>query len=174
MNLRPSHPAGDSLAALAERVRATPRADSAGLTSAHVRVTGVTLRGQEARPGDLFAALPGATSHGGRYAADAVRQGAVAVLTDEAGAQIVDEHVDVPVLLHPTPRAVLGELAAVVYGRPSEELRVIGAPGTSAKPPTTHLVEAGLPAAGRVPVLIGTVGIPIDGRDEASALTSPE
>ncbi len=174
MNLRPSHPAGDSLAALAERVRATPRADSAGLTSAHVRVTGVTLRGQEARPGDLFAALPGATSHGGRYAADAVRRGAVAVLTDEAGAQIVDEHVDVPVLLHPNPRAVLGELAAVVYGRPSERMRVIGVTGTSGKTTTTHLIEAGLRAAGRVAGLIGTVGIRIDGRDEVSALTTPE
>ncbi len=82
--------------------------------------------------------------------------------------------VDVPVLVHPSPRAVLGEVAAMVYGHPSERLRVIGVTGTSGKTTTTYLVEAGLRAAGRVAGLIGTVGIRIDGRDEPSALTTPE
>ncbi|MGH7291493.1 MAG: UDP-N-acetylmuramoyl-L-alanyl-D-glutamate--2,6-diaminopimelate ligase, partial [Myxococcota bacterium] len=82
--------------------------------------------------------------------------------------------IDVPVLVHPAPRAVLGELAAGVYGRPSERVRVIGVTGTSGKTTTTYLVEAGLRAAGRVVGLIGTVGIRIDGRDEPSTLTTPE
>lgn len=174
MNLRPSRPVGEGLAALTERVRAVPRIGIAGSRSAHLRITGVTLRSQDTQPGDLFAALPGASAHGARYAEDAVRMGAVAVLTDEAGVQIIAGHVEVPVLVHPTPRAVLGELAAVVYGRPSEHLRVIGVTGTSGKTTTTFLVEAGLRAAGRVVGLVGTVGIRIDGRDEPSALTTPE
>lgn len=171
MNLRPSRPAGEGLVALAERVRALPLA---GADSTRVRVTGVTLRSQDARPGDLFAALPGASSHGARYAADAVRQGAVAVLTDEAGVKVMGGGVAAPVLVHPAPRTVLGELAAAVYGRPSEHVRVIGVTGTSGKTTTTYLVEAGLRAAGRVAGLVGTVGIRIDGRDEPSALTTPE
>jgi UDP-N-acetylmuramoyl-L-alanyl-D-glutamate--2,6-diaminopimelate ligase len=171
MNLRPSRHTGEGLAALAERVRAVP---AAGAASAHVRVTGVTLRSQDVRHGDLFAALPGASSHGARYAADAVRQGAVAVLTDEAGAQIIAGSLEAPVLVHPSPRSVLGEVAAGVYGRPSERMRVIGVTGTSGKTTTTYLVEAGLRAAGRVAGLVGSVGIRIDGRDEPSALTTPE
>src|SRR4051794_30678313 len=123
MNLRPSRPVGEGLAALADRVQAVPLG---GAGSESVRVTGVTLRGQDAQPGDLFAALPGSSAHGAKYAADAVRRGAVAVLTDEAGVTVMADGVDVPVLVHPAPRAVLGELAAVVYGRPSEHLRVIG------------------------------------------------
>jgi UDP-N-acetylmuramoyl-L-alanyl-D-glutamate--2,6-diaminopimelate ligase len=135
----------------------------------------VTLRGQDAQPGDLFAALPGATSHGAKYAADAVRRGAVAVLTDEAGAVVLAGEVDdVPVLVHPAPRSVLGELAAGVYGRPSERMRVIGVTGTSGKTTTTYLVEAGLRAAGRVVGLVGTVGVRVDGVDEPSSLTTPE
>ncbi len=171
MNLRPSRPAGEGLDTLAERVRAV---SVAGAGSTDVRVTGVTLRSQDARPGDLFAALPGASSHGARYAADAVRQGAVAVLTDEAGVEVMGGSVAAPVLVHPAPRTVLGELAAAVYGRPSEHMRVIGVTGTSGKTTTTYLVEAGLRAAGRVAGLVGTVGIRIDGRDEPSALTTPE
>ncbi len=77
-------------------------------------------------------------------------------------------------LIHPAPRSVLGELAATVYGHPSEVLRVVGVTGTSGKTTTTYLVEAGLRAAGRVAGLIGTVGIRIDGRDQPSALTTPE
>ncbi|MEU0498361.1 UDP-N-acetylmuramoyl-L-alanyl-D-glutamate--2,6-diaminopimelate ligase [Mycobacterium sp. NPDC006124] len=169
MNLRPSSPVGDDVAALAERVQAVLR----GASGAE-RVTGVTLRSQDVRPGDLFAALPGAKAHGAKFAADAVGQGAVAVLTDDAGAQVMAGVTGVPVLIHPAPRTVLGDVAAAVYGRPSERMRVIGVTGTSGKTTTTYLVEAGLRAAGRVTGLVGSVGIRVDGRDEPSALTTPE
>ena len=171
MNSRPSHPVGQSLGRLAEAVGAVP---ARGVTVPDIRVTGVTLRGQTAQSGDLFAALPGSTSHGGRYVGDAVARGAVAVLTDAAGIAEMGPNVDVPVLIHPSPRSVLGELAAAVYGYPSEKLRVIGVTGTSGKTTTTYLVEAGLRSAERIAGLIGTVGIRIDGRDVPSALTTPE
>jgi UDP-N-acetylmuramoyl-L-alanyl-D-glutamate--2,6-diaminopimelate ligase len=171
MNLRPSHPAGHALGPLAEQVKAVP---AAGVDVAGIRVTGVTLRGQDARAGDLFAALPGSTSHGARFVGDAVAGGAAAVLTDAAGAAEIGPDVAVPVLVHPAPRSVLGEVSATVYGRPSEQLRVVGVTGTSGKTTTTYLVEAGLRSAGRVAGLIGTVGIRVDGRDQPSALTTPE
>jgi UDP-N-acetylmuramoyl-L-alanyl-D-glutamate--2,6-diaminopimelate ligase len=171
MNLRPNHPVGQALGRLAEQVGAV---SAGGGAVPDVQITGVTLRGQNAQPGDLFAALPGASSHGGRYAAGAVAGGAVAVLTDPAGVEAMGADVDVPVLVHPDPRAVLGELAATVYGHPSDRLRVIGVTGTSGKTTTTYLVEAGLRSAERVAGLIGTVGVRIDGRDQSSALTTPE
>jgi len=171
MNLRPNHPVGQALGRLAEQVRAVA---AGGVAVPNVQVTGVTLRGQNAQPGDLFAALPGGSSHGGRYAADAVAQGAVAVLTDTAGVAHMGGEVEVPVLIHPDPRSVLGELAATVYGHPSDRLRAIGVTGTSGKTTTTYLAEAGLRSAERISGLIGTVGVRIDGRDQPSALTTPE
>ncbi|WP_299557331.1 UDP-N-acetylmuramoyl-L-alanyl-D-glutamate--2,6-diaminopimelate ligase [uncultured Mycolicibacterium sp.] len=170
MTLRPSHPAGRALRSLAEQVRAVPAVP--GEIPA-VQVTGVTLRGQDARPGDLFAALPGARAHGARYTADAAARGAVAVLTDPAG-RAEAAGAGLPVLVHPEPRAVLGELAATVYGHPAQRLRVIGVTGTSGKTTTAYLVEAGLRAAGRTAGLIGTVGVRVAGRDLPSALTTPE
>ena len=169
MNLRPAHPVGLPLDAVAELV--SPGAAAAARRD--VTVTGVTLRGQDARPGDLFAALPGARSHGAVFAAEAVAAGAVAVLTDEAGAAELGD-LGTPVLVHPSPRSVLGGVAAAVYGEPSTKLRVIGVTGTSGKTTTSYLVEAGLRAADRVAGLIGTVGIRIDGRDEPATLTTPE
>ncbi len=179
MKSRPSHPPGHGLPALAELVGAVPRD---GATAPDVGISGLTLRSQDVRPGDLFAALRGARSHGARFVGEAVRNGAVAVLTDadgvieldiEPGAAVSGEG-QIPVLIHPDPRSVLGELAATVYGRPSERLRVIGVTGTSGKTTTAYLIEAGLRAAGRVAGLIGTVGVRIDGQDQASALTTPE
>ena len=171
MNLRPSHPVGRALGPLAEQVDAVP---AAGVGVADIRITGVTLRSQDVRDSDLFAALPGASSHGARHAGEAVSRGAAAILTDPAGAAEIGRDVDVPVLIHPAPRSVLGEVAATVYGNPSEKLRVVGVTGTSGKTTTTYLVEAGLRSADRVAGLVGTVGIRVDGRDQSSALTTPE
>ena len=171
MNLRPSHPVGRALGPLAEQVAAVP---AGGVGVAHIRITGVTLRSQDVRDCDLFAALPGASSHGARHAREAVSRGAAAILTDAAGVAELGRDVDVPVLVHPAPRSVLGEVAATVYGHPSEKLRVIGVTGTSGKTTTTYLVEAGLRSADRVAGLVGTVGIRVDGRDQPSALTTPE
>ncbi|MDT5138440.1 MAG: UDP-N-acetylmuramoyl-L-alanyl-D-glutamate--2,6-diaminopimelate ligase [Mycobacterium sp.] len=175
-DLRPTTGAGMPLAVLAAQVGAVL---AAGLeytgTVPDVPVTGVTLRGQDVRPGDLFAALPGLTTHGARYAGAALERGAVAVLTDADGVAEMAAHAPaVPVLVHPAPRSVLGGLAATVYGRPSDRVTVVGITGTSGKTTTTYLVEAGLRAGGRVAGLVGTIGIRIDGADIPSALTTPE
>jgi UDP-N-acetylmuramoyl-L-alanyl-D-glutamate--2,6-diaminopimelate ligase len=159
------------LSALAAQVGATA---SNGTAVADVVVTGVTLRGQDAGPGDLFAALPGASTHGISYVRAAIERGAVAVLTDPAAAAGLRPDPGVPVLIHPAPRSVLGALAATVYGNPSARLRLIGVTGTSGKTTTTYLVEGGLRAAGRRAGLIGTVGIRIDGVDQPTTLTTPE
>jgi UDP-N-acetylmuramoyl-L-alanyl-D-glutamate--2,6-diaminopimelate ligase len=45
-------------------------------------VRGVTNASDAVAPGDLFAALPGAKAHGGRFVPAAAAAGAVAVLTD--------------------------------------------------------------------------------------------
>lgn len=172
IGLRPSAPVGARLSALAGQVGARP-ADGATAVP-DVTITGVTLRAQDVLPGDLFAALPGSTTHGARYAADAIDRGAAAVLTDAAGAAELGAARSVPTLLHPNPRGVLGGLAATVYGHPSERVAVIGITGTSGKTTTTYLVESGLRAAGRTAGLIGTIGIRIDGADIPSALTTPE
>ncbi len=174
--LRPTASAGVLLSALAAQVGAVA-ADGPDLGAAvpDVPVTGVTLRAQDVLPGDLFAALAGSSTHGARYAGDAIEHGAVAVLTDAAGVAEMGAHTRaVPTLVHPSPRSILGGLAATVYGNPSERVTVVGITGTSGKTTTTYLVESGLRAGGHTAGLIGTIGIRIDGADVPSTLTTPE
>ncbi|MBL8925661.1 MAG: UDP-N-acetylmuramoyl-L-alanyl-D-glutamate--2,6-diaminopimelate ligase [Pseudonocardia sp.] len=136
-------------------------------------VTGATLRAAEVRPGDLFAALPGARSHGADFVGQARSAGAAAVLTDPTGLDRA-RAAGVPVLVHPLPRAVLGIAAAIVYGDPTERLRVLGVTGTSGKTTVAHLLEAGLAAAGRTTGLVGTVGTRVAGATLPSVFTTPE
>ena len=139
-------------------------------------VGGVTLASGEVGPGDLYAALPGARTHGVRYAADAAGRGAVAILTDPTGR---DEAAatGLPVCVVDDPRAVLGAVADRVYGEPSGRLTVLGITGTNGKTTTAYLVEAGLAAAGVGTGLIGTVQtrtrtVGPDGQERVTALPS--
>ena len=139
----------------------------------HLEVTGVSQASSSVRPGDLYAALPGARTHGARYAAAARDAGAVAVLTDPDG-ESESMRTGLPVLVVPAPRPVLGSVAALVYGHPARDLTLIGVTGTSGKTTTTHLLSAALAGAGLRTAVVGTVGTLIDGRPVASSLTTPE
>ncbi|SFD85345.1 UDP-N-acetylmuramoyl-L-alanyl-D-glutamate--2,6-diaminopimelate ligase [Blastococcus tunisiensis] len=167
-----------TLADLADLLGA-PAAGDAGAAPA---VTGVTLASTEVRPGDLYAALPGARTHGARFAADAAGRGAVAVVTDPAGLADARD-TGLPVCVVDDPRGALGQVADRVYGGPSSQLAVIGITGTNGKTTTAYLVEAGLAEAGLATGLIGTVQTRTRGRaadgsptvtDVPSVRTTPE
>lgn len=154
------------------------RLDLVGDATAATAVTGVSLRAQDVRAGDLFAALPGARTHGVNFAVDALERGATAVLTDAAGrdelAQTLPTDATCAVLVHPHPRDVLGGVSARIYGNPSQRLKLIGITGTSGKTTTSYMVEAALLAAGHSVGLIGTVETRVDGVAVPSSLTTPE
>ena len=136
-------------------------------------VTGVTLSSRAVRPGDLYAALPGSRTHGAQYAEQAARAGAVAVLTDPAGAGPAAA-AGVPVAVVAEPRAVLGSLAAWLYGEPAAKLLTLGVTGTNGKTTSTTLLDAALRAAGRRTGLVGTVELRAGGLRIPSTGTTPE
>ena len=207
--LRPAVVAGITLGRMAEVAGLDPAAlttsgidgNQLSTDGAQIRVTGVTLRAQDARAGDLFAALPGSRVHGAAFARDAVEAGATSVLTDRAGLAALhapdraagrstaaaggpagaggegshDTRLRaVPVLVVDDPRAVIGPVAAAVYGDPSRRLSVVGVTGTSGKTTTGYLLEAALSAGGHRTGLVGTVETRIAGRASKSSLTTPE
>ncbi|MFJ2471952.1 UDP-N-acetylmuramoyl-L-alanyl-D-glutamate--2,6-diaminopimelate ligase [Streptomyces sp. NPDC087659] len=136
-------------------------------------VTGITHDSRAVRPGDVYAALPGARLHGADYVAQARDLGAAAILTDPTGADRAAA-TGLPVLVTEDPRGRMGELAAEIYGRPGEALLQIGITGTSGKTTTAYLVEGGLRGAGRRTGLIGTVEMRIDEQRIKSERTTPE
>ena len=147
--------------------------------SGSVQVTGISLNSRSVRPGDLYVALPGATRHGADFVSQAVDAGAVAVLTDDAGARLLalGHDIAVPVLLAGEPRSVVGRLSALIYqSRPdgAGAPALFGVTGTNGKTTTTYFINALLRALGKRTGLIGTIEILAGGEPIPSLLTTPE
>lgn len=136
-------------------------------------ITSMSLDSTALEPsGALFAALPGTRRHGAEFAAGTT---AAAILTDGAGRDILLAAGESrPIIVVTDVRAVLGALAAEVYGHPSRDLTIIGVTGTSGKTTTSYLLEVGLINAGHKVGLIGTTGTRIDGVPVPTKLTTPE
>jgi UDP-N-acetylmuramoyl-L-alanyl-D-glutamate--2,6-diaminopimelate ligase len=139
-----------------------------------VRVRGVRHDSRAVEPGDLFVARKGEKSDGTRFAADAVKRGAVAVM---AASDAVDVgRPNVPLVVVEDVASALAFAASAVYGHPSFSLEVVGITGTNGKTTTTHLVRAavdgaiGRPSCG----VLGTVGHSFDGWRAAAEHTTPE
>jgi len=138
-----------------------------------VGVSGFTHDSRAVQPGDLYAAMAGATAHGAQFAAQAAQNGAVAILTDREGAAR-SAATGLPVLVVPSVRPVLGPIAARLYGDPANDLLMLGVTGTNGKTTVSYLIDGGLRAAGYLTGLIGTVETRIGDRALKSSRTTPE
>lgn len=142
-------------------------------------VTGISLNSRAIEPGDLYMALPGASRHGADFVPQAVEAGAVAVVTDDAGARqlaLAGEQ-PVPVLIVDEPRTVVGRLAALIYRSQPDDggfPTLFGVTGTNGKTTTTYFINSLLRALGKTPGLIGTIEILAGGDPIPSLLTTPE
>ncbi|MFC3690329.1 UDP-N-acetylmuramoyl-L-alanyl-D-glutamate--2,6-diaminopimelate ligase [Aquipuribacter hungaricus] len=148
-----------------------------GPTGADQHVVGVSLDSRRAGPGQLWAALPGSTTHGARHARQALDAGAVAVLTDPEGARLVAGEAGergTCLLVTDDPRSSLGPVAADVHGHPSEQLALVGVTGTNGKTTVSTLVDELLRSLGATTGLIGTIRARVGATELASSFTTPE
>lgn len=119
-------------------------------------VTGLAYDSRNVRAGTLFFAVPGVHVDGHDYAAVAVKDGAIGVVSEREM-----EGLDAPQLVVDRTRRALADAADAWYEQPSKELEVIGITGTDGKTTTSFLAVELLRAGGRRPGLIGTVAADI-------------
>ncbi|MGH2971325.1 MAG: Mur ligase family protein [Gaiellaceae bacterium] len=135
---------------------------------APVEVLDLVYDARHATPGSLFFCVPGARADGHDFAAQAISNGAVALVVERALA------VGVPQIVVPDARAAMAPAADAFFGHPTAELEVAGATGTSGKTTTTFLLYAILAAAGRRPGLLGTIEARVGGERRGVQRTTPE
>jgi UDP-N-acetylmuramoyl-L-alanyl-D-glutamate--2,6-diaminopimelate ligase len=142
--------------------------------SSAVSMTGISMNTGDLRPGDLFIAMPGVKTHGANFVHKAIEQGAVAVVTDTQGMQLLQDCA-LPTLVLENPRTHLGDLAAYVYGNTEGNMPILfGTTGTNGKTSTTYLLEGILRQLKRVTGLTSTAERHIAGEVIVSRLTTPE
>ena len=136
-----------------------------------INITALTADSRQVIPGALFVAVSGENYDGHDYIADAVKQGAVAVVGEHD-----PEQSDVGFIRVPDSRLALAELAATWNGFPSRSLTLIGVTGTDGKSTTCNLLFEILREAGIKAGMITTVNAVIGDRvlDTGLHVTTPE
>jgi len=133
-----------------------PALDSAQVLAVpDVTVTGIAADSRQVKPGDLFVSIPGAHVDAHRFIPEAIRRGAVAVVSQRP----FEVPPGIGAIVVPDARYALSALADRFYDYPSCTLKMVGVTGTNGKTTTAFLVEAIARAAGRTMGVIGTAGM---------------
>lgn len=125
-------------------------------------VGGLEMDSRKVREGDVFIAVPGLTTHGLQYAAEAIRRGCVAVLypDDESAQQWLEQLVGCTVPLVPVTglNEKLGPLASRFYGTGDMAMQVVGITGTNGKTSCAHFLAQSWSQAHGAAGFMGTLG----------------
>jgi UDP-N-acetylmuramoyl-L-alanyl-D-glutamate--2,6-diaminopimelate ligase len=148
----------------------------AGLISAlppgldQAEAAGLDYDSRRVQAGWIFFAFPGARTDGRQFAADALKRGAVAVVSESpAPEEYADRWLQVA-----HGRKALAIAARNFYGKPDEKLGLTGITGTNGKTTTAFLVDSVLRAARKVTAMIGTIEYHLAGRVLPAVNTTPE
>ncbi|WP_246132841.1 UDP-N-acetylmuramoyl-L-alanyl-D-glutamate--2,6-diaminopimelate ligase [Devosia ginsengisoli] len=131
-------------------------------------VFGLNSDSRRIEPGDIFFALPGANVHGNQFVPDAVKRGALAVISDTA--PVGDP--GVPVIIVKDVRASYARAASRIF-EPQPEITV-AVTGTNGKTSVAAFVRQIWHYAGIAGASIGTLGVDTATRHIDGSLTTPD
>ncbi|GHV51154.1 UDP-N-acetylmuramoyl-L-alanyl-D-glutamate--2,6-diaminopimelate ligase [Synergistales bacterium] len=127
-------------------------------------------RAAAGRDGVLFACFRGTKFDGHDFARSAAEAGCAAVLCERE----LSDLGNIPQIITHNVRAMMGEAAAIVYGRPAEKMTMIGLTGTNGKTTTAYIMRSVTRANGTATGMMGTI-VRDDGASETEASrTTPE
>ena len=136
-------------------------------------VTDMTLDSRRIVGGELFIAIPGLSSDGRDFIADACRRGASAVLAEAA-----DDYplplscMDAPVISVKDLQSQMGVLANRYYRQPSEAVKVLGVTATNGKTSCCWFISQMMEKLDTPCALMGTVGQGMPGHLSSSLNTT--
>ncbi len=144
--------------------------------SSNPKITGVALDSRLVKPGFVFVAASGIPLagreplNGHDFISKALENGAVTVI----GSKPLE--LNVPYIQVPNPRETCALLAKEIWGRPDEQLKIIGITGSKGKSTTVALVYHLLENAGLKAAQMSTVAVRFAGREEhlPGHFTTPE
>lgn len=133
-------------------------------------VSDATHDSRQAHAGTLFAAIRGLTTDGHRFVPDVMRRGAAGIISElDAPADFQGAWLKVA-----NAREALAKAAAVIYGNPSHDLKLVGITGTNGKTTTTYLCFALAEANGEKAAMLTTVEYRIGEKSQPAVRTTPE
>jgi UDP-N-acetylmuramoyl-L-alanyl-D-glutamate--2,6-diaminopimelate ligase len=133
-----------------------------------LEVSGLAVDSRMVRPGELFFALAGSKTDGGRFIDQAIASGAVAVAGDHPPQGMYR----VPFVSTPNPRRALALAAAKFY--PRQPATIAAITGTSGKTSVAAFTRQIWQRLGHESASIGTIGLVSPKRTIYGSLTTPD
>jgi len=137
-----------------------------------IQVKGLSLDSRTLQPGDVFVAMKGHQVDGRDYIAAALERGAAAVIAERD--QKVGGGGTAPIVEVEGLDRIAGDLAHLVYGRPSERLWLAGVTGTNGKTSVSQWIAQAMNAWDCKCAVIGTLGNGFPGALSETANTTPD
>ena len=116
----------------------------------NVEISGVTYNARNVKDGKAFVCVCGPTHDGHEDAMLATENGAAVIIAER------DTGADNQILVNDT-HAVYGDMCANWFGRPADDMTIIGVTGTNGKTSVTYMLKAILERNGEKVGLIGTI-----------------
>jgi len=137
-----------------------------------IEVKGITCNSRAVKQGFVFVAIKGNLRDGSCFIKEAVANGASIVVADRKTPKIrIPEKTKL--LLVENTRNFLAEISSEFYGRPSDNLSVIGITGTNGKTTISYLIEAMARESGLDCGVIGTINYRFKGKEIPAKNTTP-
>ncbi|MGD9824789.1 UDP-N-acetylmuramoyl-L-alanyl-D-glutamate--2,6-diaminopimelate ligase [Desulfobacter sp.] len=149
----------------------TPDQEQAGIGG--TAITDITCDSRQVVQGALFIAVDGHTADGHDYIAQALDNGAAAVLAQKIPKGLPREQA-LRILLSTDTRKDTAIAAANFFGHPSQDLVLVGITGTNGKTSITWLLEQIYQSCGITCGVIGTVNIRYPGTTIDNPVTTPD
>lgn len=135
-----------------------------------LNISGLYHKDTEVKENGLFFCLRGTRVDGTEFVKSAVKNGAVAVVTEQEiqGLSFVTQ------IVVKNARETMSLIACRFYGSPAEKLKLIGVTGTNGKTTVSTLIFSSLKSFGKNCAVIGTNGIIIQNQIFESGMTTPD
>ena len=137
----------------------------------HVQVTSIAFDSRRVSAGSVFVAVVGTTIDGHQYVAQAIADGAVAIVCQQLPAQLASNVAYVKVQ---NSAVALGLLASNFYQNPSAQLKLVGVTGTNGKTTVATLLYQLFTGLGYKCGLLSTVENQINGKVIPATHTTPD
>ncbi len=127
----------------------------------NIDITGISYNSKTTKKGDIFVCLVGEHTDGHEFAANAIENGASALLVERKV-----EGTKVPQVVVSSTRHKIADIADRFYSSPSKGINLVGVTGTNGKTTVTHLIQKIFEENNQKCALIGTLGYKLSSNGE--------
>lgn len=135
----------------------------------NLEINEITKDSRKVSDNGLFFCLRGVNNDGHLFAAEAVENGAKAIVCEKYLNKI-----DCVQIVTPDVRGAFSYFSAAFYGNPQKKVKIIAVVGTNGKTSVSHIVYNLLTSSGKKCAVIGTLGAKCDGLNVDADLTTPD